>query len=350
MSTLSAGAYRARQVYRWLHVRNTLDPRRMTDLPAALRAKLAERFPARPLRLDGKQASRDGSLKYVWLTARGDPVEAVLMPGFEYGVTACLSTQSGCALGCRFCKTGELGLRANLSAGGILQQLYESELDSGLAVDRAVLMGMGEPLLNLATVRQAVQVLTGSAGRKWSPRRITLSTVGLTQPLLDMARSFPRVNLALSLHFTTNAARRQHMPKAEAELPRLAEALYYYWRVNGGKVTIEYMLLGGLNDSDGDAGRLAQFARLSSVKPAAPLVEEAESRPRPARLQPLPLHVNLLEYNPTGAPGYMPASEARLNHFAGLLRDAGVPVTVRHSRGRDIAAACGMLGAAYAAH
>src|SRR5437764_14153985 len=134
-----------------------------------------------------------------------------------------------------------MGMKQYRSAGEILQQVYEAEADSGLAVDRAVFMGMGEPLLNLRAVRRVIDVLCGKP-RGWSPRRVTVSTVGLTAPMLTMARSFPRVNLALSLHFTTVAGRKQHMPDAESDPRKLAEALFFYRQVNGGKVTIEYTL------------------------------------------------------------------------------------------------------------
>lgn len=337
-------AYRARQVYGWLHQRGVLDPRQMTDLPAVLREELAARYVTRPLKLAAKQVSTDGSIKYAWQTQAEKPVETVLMPGFDYGAVVCLSSQSGCALGCPFCRTGLMGGLGNLSAGEILAQLYRTEMDTGVVVDRVVFMGMGEPLLNLRSVRQAVDVLAGKPGRGWAPKRITLSTVGLVKPMLAVARTFPRVNLALSLHFTTNDGRAQHLPKAEADVRRLTEALHYYRCVNGGKITLEYMLLSGLNDSDADAQRLVRIARLSGLDPTSAVVMEAAEQPAPSHQQALPLHVNLIEYNPIGGKLYRPADEKRVNDFARLLRDAGVDVTVRHSRGRDIAAACGMLG------
>ncbi len=156
----SQPAYRARQIFGWLHQRGELDPRAMTDLPAALREELATRYVARPLKLAAKRVSTDGSIKYAWLTQNGAPVETVLMPGFEYGAALCLSSQSGCALGCPFCQTGRMGGRGNLSAGEILAQLYAAEADAGIVVERVVFMGMGEPLLNLRNVGQAVRILT----------------------------------------------------------------------------------------------------------------------------------------------------------------------------------------------
>lgn len=338
-------SYRTRQVLEWIHGQGVLDPRLMTNLPQQLRSWLTANFEWRPLTLKAQQHSADGSVKYAWQTPGGAPVEAVLMPGFDYGTVLCVSSQSGCPLSCGFCQTGRLGLREQLSAGLILQQLCEAELLSGAEVDRVVFMGMGEPLLNLKAVRRAVTTLISDQGRDWSARRISISTVGLVSPLRDLALTFPRVNLALSLHFTMAAKRQQHMPRAEPSPERLAEALHFFRRVNGGKVSIEYALFDSLNDRDRDARRLVEFARLRGVDPRGELAMEAEEYAPPARQQPLPLHVNLIAYNPiAAAPQYQPSGEQRVNEFVRLLRDQGVPVTVRRSRGADIGAACGQLG------
>jgi len=342
---LGQPAYRAKQVYHWLHVRGVIDPRQMTDLPAILREQLAETYECEPLRLKTKAVSADGSVKYLWATAAGAPVEAVLMPGFDYGTAVCASSQSGCGFACGFCQTGRLGLREQLSAGQILAQLYNAEALGGTSADRLVLMGMGEPLVNLGAVHQVVEVLTGEDARNWSARRITVSTVGLYKPMIEMTSTFPRVNLALSLHFTGSTQRSEHMPKAEADLTKLADALFYYRRINGGKITIEYALLEGLNDRERDARRLAQFARLADIDRQGELIQQALENPAPSRQQPLPLHVNLITYNPIpDAPQYRPSAERRVSEFARWLSDAEVPVTVRRSRGADIAAACGQLG------
>jgi len=336
-------AYRARQLFKWLHGRGILDPLQWSDLPQALRGKLAEIFKP-PLTLAAMVGSEDGSIKHAWRTQAGHPVESVLMPGFDYGTVVCLSCHSGCPLACRFCATGTMGLRARLSAGEMLAQLYEAERLGGEQAERAVIMGMGEALLNLDAVRRAVELLCHSAGRAWSPRRITISTVGLVKPLVTMADSFPRVNLGLSLHFTTAEKRALYMPGAESQPALLAEALYYFRRANGGKLTLEYLLLDKVNDSERDAKRLAAFANLAGLDRQAELVLDANEHPEPSRQQPLPLHVNLIEYNPLPFVELRPSSETQLNRFAAQLAAAGVPVSVRHSRGRDVAAACGMLG------
>ena len=337
--------YRARQVFTWLHQRNVLNPLGMSDLPLPLRALLAATFETDDLKLKATLRSSDGSVKLGWSTPDGNPVEAVMMPGFGYGTAICVSSQSGCPMACKFCETGYMGLRAYLSAGQILWQLYEAEAVSGITADRMVFMGMGEPLLNLRTVRRVIDVLTGELGRGWSPRRITVSTVGLVRPMYTMADTFPRVNLALSLHFTTAEKRAEQMPLADSDLGELAAALYYYRRVNGGKVTIEYTLVSGVNDSDDDARRLIDFAKMKILPRKHERVIAADNAPEPPRMQQLPVHVNLIAYNPIASAEFIGASERRINEFATLLRDAGVPVTVRHSRGQDVNAACGQLGA-----
>jgi 23S rRNA (adenine2503-C2)-methyltransferase len=336
-------AYRAKQVFKWLHGRGILDPLQWSDLPQALRVKLAETCPP-PLTLAATLASEDGSLKYAWRTLAGYPVESVLLPGFDYGTAVCLSCHSGCPLACTFCATGTMGMRARLSAGEMLAQLYEAERLSGQSADRAVIMGMGEALLNLDAVRRTVALLNHPDGHAWSPRRITISTVGLVKPLIKLADTFPRINLGLSLHFTTAEKRTQYMAGAESDLTLLAEALYYFRRANGGKITLEYLLLDRINDSERDAKRLIAFANLAGLDRQAELVLDANEHPEPSRQQPLPLHVNIIEYNPLPYVDLRPSTEAQLNRFAAQLADAGVPVSVRHSRGRDVAAACGMLG------
>jgi 23S rRNA (adenine2503-C2)-methyltransferase len=202
-------------------------------------------------------------------------------------------------------------------------------------------MGMGEPLANLQAVSNAVDVLVDPQLRGWSPRRITVSTIGLTGRIYEAAGRWPKVGLALSLHFTTTALRQKHMPAAEAEVTLLADALACYRQDNGGKITIEYSLLAGLNDGVEDLERLAAIARLEGTGASARGEDSTGSR-----LQSLPLPVNLIEYNPAPALGsYRPSPVRVLESFAAGLSNAGVPVTVRHSRGADIAAACGMLGA-----
>lgn len=328
-----------------MHQRGVLDPQQMTSLPQSLRQLLAEKYCLAPLTLASQRVSSDQSVKQVWLTPAREPVESVLLPGFDYGTAVCISCHSGCPLHCAFCATGQLGLRARLSAAEMLQQLYAAEALHGAPAERLVCMGMGEPLLNLSHVQRCIELLTSEHSRAWSPRRITVSTVGLVKQLVQCARELPPVNLALSLHFTTAEKRAQHMPGAAAEPAALATALQYYRRVNGGKITIEYMLLRDVNDSERDMRRLTEFAYLNPADAGSELLLDALEYPEPSRQQPLPLHVNLIEFNPVPHAAFAPSPEQRVNSFAASLAAAGVPVSVRHSRGRDVAAACGMLGA-----
>lgn len=336
--------FRARQLFDWIHLKNTIQPESMTNLPAGLRSQLTEQFCAEPLKLVDEVKSSDGSIKFAWLTYDGHPVEAVMMPGFGYGTAICVSSQSGCPMACKFCETGYMGLQSWLSSGLILMQLYEAERLTGLKADRMVFMGMGEPLLNLRAVKQVVNVLTADEGRAWSPRRITVSTVGLEAPMVKLAREFPRINLALSLHFTSERLRKDQMPDAGHDLHKLQQALYFYRRFNGGKVTLEYALMEGINDRDTDARRLAKFARMAGLDMNSPLVLEADEAPEPARMQSLPVHVNLIAYNPIPSANYKGSDDKTISNFARLLSDAGINVTVRRSRGADVGAACGQLG------
>ncbi len=337
--------FRAKQLFHWVHQRNTCNPTEMDNLPKGFREDLQARFNPEPLSLKNSLPSADGAIKYGWLNPEDCPIEAVMMPGFGYGTAVCVSCQSGCPMACKFCETGYMGLNSWLSPGQILLQLYESEKLSGLVADRMVFMGMGEPLLNLRAVRHVVEILTSEDGRAWSPRRITVSTVGLSTPMVKLARTFPRVNLALSLHFTQDHQRKAHMPQADSDISKLAEALYFYRRTNGGKVTIEYTLINGVNDSDADAKRLASFANFNEMDLQSELVQEANETPFLPRLQPLPIHVNLIAFNPISSASYQASKEGRIDSFAQLLTTSNVPVTVRHSRGADVKAACGQLGA-----
>ena len=329
-------SYRARQIWEWLHVRGAASAAEMTNLPAKLRQQITDSFDLNPLSVATRHASSDGSIKFVYRTRGQNPVEAVWMPGGAGGVAACLSSHSGCGLGCTFCQTGYLGQLESLSTGQILSQLYIAERAAGVQADRIVMMGMGEPLMNLGAVRQVVDTMCSSQGRGWSPRRITVSTVGLVKPIRKMADSFPRVNLALSLHFTTAEHRKRYMPRAEPELDRLVNAVADFRYRNGGKLTLEYMVLAGVNCSEGDARRLSGIVR--------EITDGADSH---AQQRNEPIVINLLPFNPIpSAPALRPTPERQLNRFAQQLVDLGLTVTVRRSRGRDIGAACGQLGTA----
>jgi 23S rRNA (adenine2503-C2)-methyltransferase len=287
-----------------------------TDLPAALRAELDRELPLPRLPLGTRETSTDGTRKYLWRLPDGEAVESVLIPTGTRR-TLCISSQAGCALGCVFCATGRMGFRRNLTPFEIAGQVREIVLaDPADRPTNVVFMGMGEPLLNLAAVDTALTILNHPDGLGIGARHITVSTVGIVPGMEALARRPEQFRLAISLHSADPAARQSLMP-VERKYP-LAEVIAAARRF-GRRVTLEYVLIAGRNDSDADADRLRAVARG------------------------LGAHVNLLPLHPGGAPGLTPSSGNRIRAFADRLRAAGIEAVVRRSRGLDINAACGQL-------
>ena len=314
-------SYRARQLWRQIYQRGVTDPLRMSDLPAALRRRLAEASfaPAEPLEL---QTSADGSTSKALLQlSDGELIETVLIRSAPRD-TVCLSSQAGCAMGCVFCATGLQGLRRQLTAGEIMRQAILARSwsrEEGRELTHVVFMGMGEPLANYAQVSESVSRLTDPDGFALSPRRITISTVGIPQNIRRLAQDHPRVNLAVSLHAPDPKLRRELVPVPGASLEEILDAVREHNRETGGRVTFEYVLLRGVNDSRAHARRLAR------------------------RIRGLRAHVNLIPLNPSpGTVGERPSRRSTLS-FQEALQDCGVPTTIRVEQGRDIAAACGQL-------
>jgi 23S rRNA (adenine2503-C2)-methyltransferase len=314
--------WRADQVARWVFERRVCEFEAMTDLSRALRAELAARWSIRALSLASLHRSEDGTAKLALSTADGAEIEAVLIPEKQRR-TLCVSSQVGCSLDCSFCATGRLGLGRNLRAEEIVAQaLAASELlaESGERLSHVVFMGMGEPLLNLRAVTQAIRVLSHPRAFGISPRRITVSTAGVVPRLEALASALP-VRLAISLHATTDAVRDRLVP-LNRRFP-LAQLLEACARLPGSKrdrLTFEYALIEGVNDSDDDAERLARMLRGREAK------------------------VNVIPLNPVPGIDYRRPSDARVDRFAELVSRGGVLATVRRSRGDDIYAACGQLG------
>lgn len=340
MAKLGQPAFRAKQAYSWLHARRTLDYAKMLNLPRELRRSLAEVEPILLASPAQRVKSRDGSVKYSFQSADGASFESVYLPS-RGSSSLCISAQAGCSFRCKFCATGLLGFTRNLRAGEMLQQVYNLANEHLLSSFRVLLMGMGEPLANLPEAACALHQLQHADGMAFSPSRITVSTIGLRGGIARLARELPGVELALSLHFTEDATRTKHMP-ATAKLP-LADLLDEVSQASSGfgRITLEYVLLGGLNDSLEDAAALVAIARgvvprKRETPPAVRLRQQYRGIPA--------WHVNLIEYNPVpGAPYHatpQPAAEA----FLAYLNAAGVLATLRRSSGRDISAACGMLG------
>lgn len=319
LASLGEPSYRARQLQHWINRRLAPSFEDMTDLPKKLRVQLQSlAYLADPLVVEVQRAS-DGTTKYALQLEDGLVVEAVAMP-MEGHTTLCLSSQAGCAVGCRFCVTGALGSGRNLRAHEIFGQfrvLMREERLVGQGVN-VVFMGMGEPLLNLPQVVGALQLLSETV----SLRRITVSTAGVVPKLYALAQLPRRPNLAVSLNATTDEQRAYLMPGvARWSLAELMAALKSYPLERGRRITIEYVLISGINDSLADAHRLVQW--LSGLK----------------------VKVNLIPLNPDPhfLPGLEPPPESMINAFAAHLAAANINVTVRWSKGREVAAACGQL-------
>ena len=331
--------YRAEQVRRWVYEAGVVDPRQMTDLPRAVRELLAERMRFVAGSVVRQQAASDGTRKLLlaWPEAGGDapaglPVlqeepqqrpwhtECVMIPTAERR-TACISSQVGCPVGCRFCASGLGGLEGNLAAGRIVEQVWWlNQLKGGGRITNVVFMGMGEPLANFSAVARAVRALAAPWGFNLSARRITVSTVGLPAQMRRLAELELPITLALSLHAPNDELRRQLIPWAErVTIDQLIDAGRYYFDRTGREVTLEYILLGGVNDQPEHARELGQVAR---------------------RLR---SNVNLIRYNEVAGLPYDRPRGDDVHRFQRLLREAGVNVHIRASRGRDIAAACGQL-------
>jgi 23S rRNA (adenine2503-C2)-methyltransferase len=313
--------YHARQVYRWIYRRGETDLARMTDLGKGLRAQLAEEFTVSTPRIVGDEVSTDGTRKLLLELQDGRRIESVFIPDTP-AMTFCVSTQVGCAMACAFCLTGKMGLVRNLTAGEIAGQVRVLAAATGL-LDKTfniVLMGMGEPLHNYDNTMKALRQLHQEHGLAVSPRRVTLSTVGLVPALERLAQEPLMPNLAISLHATTEAQRSELVPpNKKYSLEALVDACRKFPLKKRNRITFEYVMLAGVNDTPDDARRLARL--LTGIK----------------------AKVNLIPLN--AAPGieFERPSDDRVDRFAGILADRHITVSVRKSRGRDIRAACGQL-------
>jgi 23S rRNA (adenine2503-C2)-methyltransferase len=313
-------AYRARQIFRNVHHRGVLDPAQMTDLPAPLRTRLQLSRSEEVRRLQ----SVDGLTRKLLLRLHdGQEIEAVEMntaPGDGKGrKTICISTQAGCAMGCVFCVTGQFGFARNLEAGEVVEQVLRFS-DPQHPVTNVVFMGMGEPLANYDETIRAIRLLTHPDGLKLGARRITLSTSGLVPEIRRLADEGLQIGLAISLHAANDELRSSLMPvNRRWPIAEVLAAMQYYVDRTGRRVSFEYTLMAGVNDSDELADDLAELLR--------------------GRL----CHVNLIPLNPNEDLTLHASSAQRALAFEARLRHAGVPATIRINRGRDIQAACGQL-------
>lgn len=314
-------AYRADQVAAWLYQQGVDDLSAMTNLPSTIRDRLAEEFETRALEVVTTQQSVDGTRKLLLGAFDGARIEAVLIPE-ERRNTLCVSTQVGCPLTCDFCATGALGFTRNLTAGEIVDQVLQAMrlLEPGTTLTNLVFMGMGEPLLNLPAVSEAIRILTDPKAFALAPRRVTVSTAGVLPqigPLLEVAP----IHLAVSLHATTDEVRDVLVPiNKRFPIAELLETLRSEPNIHRRRpVFFEYTLMAGVNDSEADARRL------------------------PGLLRGIPSKVNIIPMNPHEDAPYEPPAPDVVDRFTAILHDAGVRVTLRRDRGRDIDAACGQL-------
>jgi len=318
---VGASRYRGRQLATWIYRKGVLDLEAMSDLPKDFRARLAERAEVALPEVERVTPSLDGSRKLVFRLHDGGRVSAVLMPDDDR-LTLCLSTQVGCGFGCAFCLTGTMGLERNLDAAEIVAQLLVANaLGPEQRVTHMVFMGMGEPLANYAAVVKAIRIFTDARlGFGYSPRRITVSTVGLVPAIERLGREDLKVNLAISLHGATDEVRARLMPiNRSFDLAMLMAAVKRYPLAPRQRVFFEYVLLEGVNDAEEDARRLARLLRGMRAK------------------------VNLIPFNDWESSTFRRPPLPRILAFQKVLMSAGVTTTVRWSKGEDIGAACGQL-------
>lgn len=321
LKELGQPTFRSKQIWQWLWQKGVQSFDEMQNLPKSLRDVLTDQFTFHTTKIELAQYSSDGTIKVVFKLHDGNRVEGVLIPTSKR-TTACVSSQVGCSLDCKFCATGYLKRERNLTAAEIYDQVILinqlAEEHRGKKLDNIVYMGMGEPLLNYQQVLKSIHVITSPDGLGMSPSRITISTAGIAKMIQKMADDGVKTHLALSLHAADNESRSAIMPINDSNpLELLAESLNYWYDKTGVRPTLEYTVIAGVNDSIEDERNLAKFARK------------------------FPSKINLIEYNPISTADYQPTS--RLDAFADGLSNQKLIVNVRRSRGKDIDAACGQL-------
>lgn len=311
--------FRGRQIFKWIYSGAEYFSE-MTNLSKELRARLSENASLRSTSVKKILRDDDGTVKLQIETSDALAVETVLLIDKEGRKTACVSCQAGCAMGCAFCKTGTLGLARNLTAAEIVEQLLFLEKEVGL-LSNIVFMGMGEPTQNLCEIRKAVAILSSAEGRALSPRRITISTCGITKGIYELADDGPKVRLALSLTTADQDLREKLMPTAKANpLSELKNALAYHCEKTGFRATLEVALLAGKNSDAKSAEKVAEFARAISA------------------------NVNVIAWNEVEGLPFSSPSREECDAFLKILRDSGVNATLRRRRGSKIGGACGQLG------
>ena len=317
-------AFRADQLYGWMHEKLAGSYEEMTNLPKNLRETLEREYEYVSLEIVEVQRSQlDGTCKYLFRLADGNVIESVLMR-YHHGNSVCISSQAGCRMGCRFCASTIGGLIRSLRASEMLDQIYQIQRDTGERVSNVVVMGTGEPLDNYENLVRFVRLLSDENGLHISQRNITVSTCGIVPGIRKLAEEDLAITLALSLHAVTQEKRAELMPIARKyELSEVLDACAYYFRRTGRRLTFEYSLVGGVNDHPEDARRLAGLAK------------------------PLHSHINLIPVNPVTERNYVQPDKKVIGNFKKELEKYGINVTIRREMGRDIDGACGQLRRRY---
>ena len=323
LKTMGQPAFRAKQVFTWLH-RGIRSFDEMTDLPKTLRTALAEKYPLyTPQAVRRQESARDGTIKYLWQLSDGNCVETVLMR-YHYGNTVCISTEVGCRMGCAFCASTLGGLVRRLEPAEMLDQVLFTQLDSGLPISHIVLMGIGEPLDNFDNVMKFLENVNSPLGLNISMRHISLSTCGLVPKIDALAEKKLQLTLSVSLHAPNNSVRDTIMPVNRAyPMEELIAACRRYYQATSRRISFEYAMIDGVNDTPAAARELLE------------------------KMRGLPAHFNLIPLNRVEESPLKPSSRAAVAEFQRILERGGIPATVRRTLGGDIDASCGQLRRKY---
>ena len=320
MSALGEKAFRAKQIYEWIHVKLAASFEEMTNIPVALRRKLEENYGFTNLRqLRMQESKEDGTRKYLFELSDGNTVETVWMK-YHHGNSVCISSQVGCRMGCKFCASTLDGLERGLLASEMLQQIYEVTKSTGERVSNIVVMGTGEPLDNYEQLVKFLHMISDENGLHIGQRNLTVSTCGIVPKMKELADEKLQITLALSLHAVTDEKRKEIMPIANKySISELMDACSYYFQKTGRRITFEYSLIGGVNDSVEEAEQLAKLAA------------------------PLNCHINLIPVNPVAERGFVESKLREVQAFKNKLEKKQINVTIRREMGRDIDGARGQL-------
>jgi 23S rRNA (adenine2503-C2)-methyltransferase len=324
MESIGEKSFRGKQLYDWLHVKNAADFDEMSNLSKNLKEKLSQNAELTCLQKEEVQISKlDGTRKYLFLLPDGNVIESVLMK-YKHGNSVCISSQVGCRMGCRFCASKLDGLVRGLTPAEMLDQIYRIGKDIGERISNVVVMGTGEPLDNFDNLLKFIELLTDENGLHISQRNVTVSTCGIVPRMRELADRKLSITLALSLHASSQQKRLELMPVANKyEIHEVVDACRYYFDQTGRRVTFEYSLVGGVNDTDRDAAELAHL------------------------IHGMNCHVNLIPVNPIKERDYVQSGQEVIMAFKNKLEKNGINVTIRREMGRDIDGACGQLRKSY---